>query len=584
MMDGTARSELRDGMRIDWDTPIAMDDGVILRCDVFRPPRDGKYPVILSAGPYAKGLAFQERAPYAWHRLISRHPEVARGSTCKYANWEVVDPEKWVPDGYAVVRVDCRGTGRSPGRVDPWSERDTKDLYDCIEWAAVQAWSSGKVGLNGISYFAMNAWQVAALQPPHLAAICAWEGGADFYSDVTYHGGSLCEFLSTWYPRAVIAVQHGVGERGPRSRVTGEPVAGPATLAEEALRQNRADLPGDVLAHPLADGWHRARSPVWEKVTVPLLSAANWGGQGIHPRGNFEAFVRAASKAKWLEAHGDAHWMSFYTDYGIGLQKRFFGHFLKGEDTGWSSQPPVQLNIRSPGERFVLRHEQEWPLARTQWTKLHLDPRGRTLARAAPSTGTAIELEAMGDGVLFLTPPLEHELEITGPIAARLVVSSDTSDCDVFLVLRVFAPDGEEVVFQGAQDPRTPVGQGWLRASRRKLDPKLTLPWRPYHTHDEPWPLVPGEPVALDVEIWPTCIVVPRGYRVGLAVRGKDYEAAGGAVELPGVKHPLTGVGPFLHADPRNRPAEIFGGRTTLHFGGEHQAYLLLPVIPPLSP
>jgi hypothetical protein len=583
MTRDSERSELGDGMRIDWDVPIAMDDGVVLRCDVFRPPLHGKYPVILSAGPYAKGLAFQERAPYAWDRLVSRHPEAARGSTCKYANWEVVDPEKWVPDGYAVVRVDCRGTGRSPGRVDPWSERDTKDLYDCIEWAAVQAWSSGKVGLTGISYFAMNAWQVAALQPPHLAAICAWEGGADFYRDVTYHGGILCEFLGNWYPRAVIAVQHGVGERGPRSRVTGEPVAGPATLAEEALRQNRADLPADVLAHPLADSWHRARSPVWEKVTVPLLSAANWGGQGIHPRGNFEAFVRAASKAKWLEAHGDAHWMSFYTDYGIGLQKRFFGHFLKGEDTGWSSQPPVQLNIRSPGERFVLRHEQEWPLARTQWTKLYLDPGGHALARAAPSAATAIELEALGDGVLFRTPPLEHELEITGPIAARLVVSSDTSDCDVFLVLRVFAPDGEEVVFQGAQDPRTPVGQGWLRASHRKLDPKLALPWRPYHTHDEPWPLVPREPVALDVEIWPTCIVVPRGYRIGLAVRGKDYEAAGGAVELPGVKHPLTGVGPFLHADPRNRPAEIFGGRTTLHFGGGHQAWLLLPVIPPKS-
>jgi putative CocE/NonD family hydrolase len=173
------QSEVRDGMRIEWDAPITVDDGVVLRADVFGPVIDGKFPVILSCGPYGKDMAFQESRPFAWQRLLKRNPEVAEGSTTKYQNWEVSDPEKWVPEGYAIVRVDSRGTGRSPGFVDPWSPRETKDLYDCIEWAAVQDWSNGKVGLNGISYFAMNAWQVAALRPPHLAAICAWEGAAD---------------------------------------------------------------------------------------------------------------------------------------------------------------------------------------------------------------------------------------------------------------------------------------------------------------------------------------------------------------------------------------------------------------------
>ena len=122
------RSEVRDGMRIDWDAAIPMDDGIVLRCDVFRPERDGRYAVLLSAGPYAKGLAFQERAPYAWNRLVSKHPQVTAGSSCKYANWEVVDPEQWVPDGYAVLRVDVRGTGHSPGYVDPWSARDPRPI------------------------------------------------------------------------------------------------------------------------------------------------------------------------------------------------------------------------------------------------------------------------------------------------------------------------------------------------------------------------------------------------------------------------------------------------------------------------
>ena len=128
-------------------------------------------------------------------------------------------------------------------------------------------------------------------------------------------------------------------------------------------------------------------------------------------------------------------------------------------------------------------------------------------------------------------------------------------------------------MFQGAIDPHTPVAQGWLRASHRKLDPKLTLPYRPYHTHDEVQPLKPGEPVELDIEIWPTSIVVPAGYRLALTVRGKDYEyggASGG--RLSNFKNELNGCGPFLHDDPGDRPAAIFGGQTTLHFGGAGRA------------
>ena len=145
------KSEIRDAMRVDWDVPIRMDDGIVLRCDVFRPLKEARYPVILSYGPYAKGLAFQDGYPSAWQRMVAEHPGVAYGSSNKYQNWEVVDPEKWVPDGYACVRVDSRGCGRSPGRIDHFSSRETKDFYDCIEWAGTQGWSSGKVGLDGIS-------------------------------------------------------------------------------------------------------------------------------------------------------------------------------------------------------------------------------------------------------------------------------------------------------------------------------------------------------------------------------------------------------------------------------------------------
>jgi len=580
-MTDSMHSEVRDGMRIEWDVPLAMDDGVVLRADVFRPLVDRPCPVILSYGPYAKGLAFQEGYPSAWQRMVAEHPDVACGSSNKYQSWEVVDPEKWVPDGYVCVRVDSRGAGRSPGYIDPFSPRETRDFYQCIEWAGVQPWSNGKVGLNGISYYGINQWQVASLQPPHLAALCIWEGAADWYRDMTHHGGILSTFWANWFDMQVKTVQYGLGARGPRSRVTGELVCGDVTLSEQELYANRADFGAEVLAHPLDDDYHKARSPAWDKITVPLLSAANWGGQGLHPRGNFEGYLRAASKHKWLEAHGIEHWTHFYTDYGVKLQKRFFDHFLKGADNGWSAQPRVQLQVRHV-ERFVERHESEWPLARTQWTKFYLNCADHSLVREPPEAAGQITYDARGEGVTFISPPLGAETEITGPLAARLCVSSATTDADFFLVLRVFTPDLREVVFMGAIDPHTPVAQGWLRASHRKLDAALSTPYRPYHTHDELQPLTPGAVVTLDVELWPTSVVVPAGYRIALTVRGRDYEyAKSTGARLSNFKNELRGCGPFLHDDPRDRPAAVFGGNNTLHFGPGHASWIVLPVVPP---
>ncbi len=161
-------------------------------------------------------------------------------------------------------------------------------------------------------------------------------------------------------------------------------------------------------------------------MTIPFLSCANWGGQGIHPRGNFNGFVESPAKQKWLEAHGDTHWSLFSSGYGVALQKRFFDYFLKGIENGWDKEPRVQLNIRHPEEKFVLRMESEWPLARTRWTKLYLDPGKMTLSREPVAQAGKVEYEALGKGLTFSTPPLEQETEITGPIAAKLFISSTT--------------------------------------------------------------------------------------------------------------------------------------------------------------
>jgi len=580
---GTHR-HVRDDILVEWDVPIEMDDGVVLMADIFRPLDDAGHPVILAYGPYAKGLGFEQGYPDAWNAMVRAHPEILRGSSGAHQAWEVVDPERWVPDGYVCVRIDARGWGRSPGSIEPWSSRETKDLHDCIEWAGVQPWSDGKVGLLGISYYAINQWLVAALQPPHLVAMIPWEGFGDFYRDMNYHGGIGSDMKEVWYQRTISTVQHGLGTRAAKNEITGELVAGPETLSDDELEANRSDFPGEIRMHPLDDEWHRDRSAVWDRILVPFLSSGNWGGSSLHLRGNVEGFVRAASPRKWLEIHGREHWTEFYTDYGIALQKRFFDHFLKGEDNGWDRQRPVMLRVRTVDGGFIDREEDEWPIARTRWKTLYLDAATATLTPRPVLEEGSESFDALeSDGATFFTSPFETETEITGPVAAKLFVSSSTTDADLFLVLRVFAPTDEEVVFRGAVDPHTPVGHGWLRVSHRKLDPALSTAFRPYHTHDEVQPLEPGEVYEIDVEIWPTSIIVPVGYRIALSIRGKDYEYAG-ADEGVGLSHfkgsRFTGVGIYTHEDPASRPRDVFGGRTTLHAGGPHGSVLLIPVVP----
>lgn len=567
-------------MQIERDVPIPMDDGIALRADVFRPTDGLAHPAMLCHGPYGKGLAFQEGYADQWNKMMQGFPEVAEGTSNRYQNWESVDPERWVPDGYVVVRVDSRGAGRSPGYLDPLSPRENLDYYQCIEWVAAQPWCSGKVGLIGISYYAINQWLVAGLQPPHLAAMIPWDGAADWYRDMTHHGGILSVFWGNWMEMQAVPVQHGVGDAGPREPNTGETVAGPETIPAGLLEEQRVDLRSQILAHPLEDAYHRERSAAWDRVTVPLLSSANWGALGLHSRGNFEGFVRAASAQKWLEVHGYEHWSSFYADRGVALQKRFFDHFLKGADNGWDREPRVSLAIRRL-DGFTDRTESDWPIPRTQWTRMYLDAGSAGLAPQPVPAESASSYAGLGDGLTFRSQPLDRAVEFTGPVAAKLYVSSSTTDADLFLILRAFDPDGVEVDFQGMVDPHTPLSQGWLRASHRRLDPSLSTEYRPYHPHDSSEPLSPGIVYECDVELWPTSIVLPAGYRIALTVQGTDYERDVEPATLGCFVEPMRGSGAFLHTDSRDRPPDTFDGTVTIHTGGPTESYLLLPLIPP---
>jgi uncharacterized protein len=325
------------------------------------------------------------------------------------------------------------------------------------------------------------------------------------------------------------------------------------------------------------DEFYAERTPDWSAITVPVLSAGNWGGQGLHLRGNIEGFLRVSSPQKWLELHGEEHWTSYYTDHGRGIQRQFFDHFLKGSDNGWDARPRVQLQVRHVDGSFTERFEHEWPIARTDWRSLWLDPHERVLGPEA--TGPSqVSFDGTGPGITFRSAPSDRETEITGPVAASLRVSTTARDCDLFLTLHVVDPDGRRLSFRGAIDPHTPLTQGWLRLSHRALDAELSRPYRPVHSHLAPAPVECGRPYDVEVELWPTSVVVPAGHRLALTVAGRDFvDDELPEIRLAQFKNEMRGCGPFLHDDPVDRDEAVFGGTTTVHT----PARLLLPVIPP---
>ncbi|KAF2161174.1 hypothetical protein M409DRAFT_59429 [Zasmidium cellare ATCC 36951] len=568
-------------MIIERDVPIKADDGLVLRANVFRSDDEKTpCPVVMVMGPYGKGVEYKEGYAEQWKWVLEHHPDLLPGSTRSYMTWEVVDPEIWVPWGYACIQVDSRGTGRTPGKIDIFSAREVKDFYDAIEWAGTQPWSNGKVGLNGISYYAMNQWLVAGLQPPHLTAMIPWEGAADCYRDFMRHGGIVSNtFYENWFPKQILSNQHG-NPAGYTDPWMNEKATGPENLSEEELQANWVNCIAEALQRPTDDDWYRERSPVWDRVVTPFLSASNWGGHGLHGRGNTEGFTRAASKEKWLEIHAGRHDEGFYLNEAMALQRRFFDYYLKGIDNGWKDEPRVQLQMRRPGAPFG-EHKKDtaWPLPNTKWTEMYFSASNKALSTSTPSAEEEATFSAEDGEVVFQTEPLSEETEFTGPFTAKLFISSTTADADLFLTVQVFSPQGKEVDFQGGWDPRTPISQGWLRASHRKLDHKLSTPYRPYHSHDEEQPLEAGEVYEVDVELWPGSIILPKCYHLSLMVSGRDFRRPE-ALADNSLNWRQKGSGPFLHDHPEDRGREAYKGKTTVYTGGDRASYLLAPIIP----
>lgn len=547
------------GMIVEKDVKIPLRDGGYLYADIFRPDiATEKFPAIANITVYNKDKLWIP-------------PSDLEEEANPYMNWEAANPLWWVPRGYVCVRIDSRGTGKSPGRCEPSSYQESVDFYDCIEWLAKQEWCSGNLGTLGISYHAACQWRLANLNPPSLKAIIPWEGRADQYRDQAYHGGIFSMgFLGNWVNQHM--ARHLLG----RTRKYN-----PDSFSPDMLWQ--------YLSHDLDSEWWRMCSARWDQIKVPVYTVGNWGGWGLHLRGNTEAYLCAESKHKKLRIHTGDHFRPFHSNEGKVDQLRFFDYWLKGMQNGIMDEPPIKLEIRTGGSKkpYAFRFENEWPLARTQWTKMYfsiekdrspeeshtegrLIPEKMSATRKISYSGSNPNKAGIGSGssapgigrsgISFVTDPMAHDTEITGPLMANVWVSSTAEDMDVMVTLRNIDPDGNEVFELGQQGQPVVLTKGWLRASHRKLDAAKSLPYRPYHAHNERLWLEPDVPVECQIEIISTCIVLKKGHQLRVDIHAQDSAGSGNFTHF--------------HADYNEEAMHTF------HSGGTMNSYILLPIIP----
>lgn len=520
---GPITHPLPAGIVVDRTVRVKMRDGVHLGATVWRPDREGRFPVVMCITAYGKDFGPHEYSTLP--KIMKAGMAVGTMHISDQTTWEGPDPAFWVPGGYVVVVANARGYYDSEGQAGLYSEKDPEDYADLTDWAGVQPWSNGAVGLNGVSYLAVNQWMVASqAKPKHLKAIIPWEGVSDLRRDLIEPGGvPETRFLGAYYGGSLArGAGDGIVENGP------------------AMIDRAAQNP-----FPL------------ENIDVPALVCASWSDHGLHTRGSLEGYMRISSPQKWLYTHGGNKWEVYYSPEALEWQKSFLDHFLNGEDNGFDRRPRVRLEVRKDKENVEVRAEDSWPLSGTKFTNMYLDTeRGILSAQAPAETQTRVyDAEAKQSVTFDLT--FERRTEVSGPMVLKLWASAlDADDLDLFAAVHKIDRDGREVHFCGKDGYREGVvALGWLRASRRHLDPRQSKPWRPYQTLDRVEKVVPGEVVPVEIEILASSTLFEPGETLRLAISGRDI-----------VEHARFG-----HDDSVNH------GRHQLHAGGAQASYLLVP-------
>lgn len=518
-------------IHVERDVAAPTRDGTVLRINVFRRAGTGPRPVILSIHPYGKDNLPKRRAgrwTFSVQYRVLRQPRPVTFSAL--TGWEAPDPAWWTAQGFTVVNADSRGCGHSGGTGNLLSRREAEDTYDLVQWLAGQPWCDGRVVMLGVSYLAISQYAVAALQPPALRAICPWEGFTDAYRDLTFPGGVRETGFTKMWSRNL-----------------------------RRASQQTYDLERMQDGHPLRDDFWRSVAPDLPAIQIPMLICGSFSDNNLHSRGSMRAFTHTGSAHARLYTHRGGKWATFYSEAALAEQLTFFRAVLDGVPGSRS----VRLEVREDRDTIAaVREESDWPLPRTRWRPIYL-ARAGVLTPGRPAEAGSIAFETLSRAAVF-SWTVPADIELTGPMAARLWVALDgCDDANLFVGVEKWR-DGRFVAFEGSYGyGRDRVTTGWQRVSLRALDPELSRPWEPVPSCAEPQPVPAGEVVAVDVALGPSATLFRAGEQLRLVVAGRWL--------CP--RNPLIGQMPAAYArSPR--------GRVTLHWGPRYDAHLLIPEVP----
>ncbi len=533
---------------------ITMSDGVTVAAAIYRPTKPGRYPALFAASPYRFDNNNAPDVPiFLWHET---------------------GPIAWyVERGYAYVHLDVRGSGRSGGEFRFLDKREQRDFYEVIEWIAQQPWSNGKVGGIGQSYYAMAQWFMAIENPPHLACIAPFDGLVDNYRALAYSGGIASSFVSFLYNKNVRPInQH--------------PVEGPP-------RMMTWDFPMEVRRHETYDDFwkERAAAENLHKIKVPVFSIGVWSKVDLHLDGNLLGFQRASGPKKLLvfgspslfAAVADFSTPAFHEKYMLP----FYDWCLKGEQTSYIAEPAVRYYVNGTD---AFKTSDTWPVPGITYKPFYLKKGPSESVTSLNDGGLDAQSPAASDGetifdypndgwrmgvvgfgpdgrpdparrvLTFTSAPLDDDMEIAGPIKLVLYASCSRTDTDFIVKLSEQLPQAPEERQKGLNPVARVLTKGWLRASFRELDAKLSSEYEPWHTYTSPTPLKPGEVTKFEIRVVSTAHRFKKGNRIRVELANGDSQLT----ELI-FEHEYT-------------PDKM--GRDTIHHNAPHPSQILLPIVP----
>jgi len=534
---------------VDNDVAIPLRDGVTIYADIYRPVTEEKLPLILSWAIFGKGgTGFF----YLDNPVFPRRFGVPKGALSGYESWEAPDPAFWCTQGYAVAQVDARGVFNSEGNVKYQGASEGEDAHDAIEFLGSQPWCNGRVAMTGNSWLAIQQWHTAATAPKHLAAIAPWEGLNDLLRDVICRGG----IIDTEFAAAVL---------------------------NEVYSQGQVENPvGMLTMHPHDDEYWRTKRADIERISVPAYVVASYANI-LHSDGTIDSWRRLKSE-KWIRIHNSHEWPDYYEPESVKDLLRFFDHYLKLENNGWETTPPVRLAVLDPGHvDDVNRVEDAFPPSRAEDKNFFLSAGSMSLEAECPDTHSCAAYEIKGeDDFVAFTHKFERTTEVIGYPRAKLFVEAvGNDDMDFFVTLKKLNKRGKVVKHQvltlglpmsrkllpflerrgvkAVADAFYPGAEGMLRVSRRELDSKLSTSDRPVLSLARVQKLKSSEIVEVTVPIWPIAMRWHRGESLQMAISARRQ------------RPPAL---PFLKLPPIQE-----GIAHKFHTGGDTPSRIILPLI-----